>query len=230
VGEVFLIAGQSYATNTNEDRLRIADSRGRVTACDVATGAWRLANDPQPTPDGSDGGSIWPEFGNLLLPAARVPIGLVNVAWGGTSSAQWLPDGQLHNRLVEAGRQVGPFRAVLWQQGESDVIAGTPIETYVGNLTTIRQTAAERWGFSPPWLLAKSTLHPTVYDNPEGEGRIRAAIDELCKTDGFHPGPDTDILGGANRGGPQSRRHFSGPGQRAAAALWFAAVWSAIHQ
>lgn len=34
-------------------------------------------------------------------------------------------------------------------------------------------------GVDAPWLLAKSTLHPTVYQDPMGEERIRAAIDEL---------------------------------------------------
>jgi putative CocE/NonD family hydrolase len=230
VGEVFLIAGQSYATNTNEDRLRISDPRGRVAACDVATGDWRVAHDPQPAPDGSDGGSIWPEFGNLLLPAARVPVGLVNVAVGGTSSRQWLPGGALHDRLIVAGRRHGPFRAVLWQQGESDVIEKTPIETYVSNLQAIRHVAADAWGFDAPWLLAKSTLHPTVYNDPEGEGRIRAAIDRLTLLDGFQPGPDTDILGGDHRGGPGTRRHFSGSGQRAAALLWFAVAWGEMNR
>jgi hypothetical protein len=33
-------------------------------------------------------------------------------------------------------------------------------------------------------------------------------------------GPDTDQLQGENRGGPQSRRHFSAIGQRNAARLW----------
>jgi hypothetical protein len=35
----------------------------------------------------------------------------------------------------------------------------------------------KEWGFDPDWLLAKSTLHPTVYNDPEAEGRIRSAIE-----------------------------------------------------
>jgi len=229
IGEVFLIAGQSYATNTHEERLRVADPQGRVVAYDFSNGRWRVAHDPQPTPDGSDGGSIWPEFGNLLLPAARVPVAFVNVAVGGTSSRQWLPEGELHARLRAVGRQAGPFRAVLWQQGESDVIEGTSLETYVDNVKAIREAAAAAWGFDPPWLLAKSTLHPTVYVRPDDEGRIRAAIDRLTELPGFRPGPDTDILGGSHRGGMQSRRHFSAQGQRAAALLWFSAVWQELN-
>lgn len=224
VGEVFVVAGQSYATNTNDERFKLTDAQERVVAFDLAKGTWGVAHDPQPTPDGSDAGSIWPPLGDALASELRVPIGFVNVAVGGTSSAQWLPEGKLHPRLVQAGQTLGRFRAVLWQQGESDVIAKTTVEQYVANVTTIRDAAAKTWSASPPWLLAKSTHHPTVYNDPPGEGRIRAAIDELVKRPGFQDGPDTDTLQGENRGDAKSRRHFSAVGQRRAAALWLAAI------
>jgi hypothetical protein len=225
------VAGQSYATNCNDEKLKVSDSEGRVVAFDWAKGTWGVAHDPQPVPDGSFDGSIWPAFGDTLLPMLRVPVGFANVAWGGTSSTQWLPGGehQLHERLVKTGKQLGRFRAVLWQQGESDVIGKATTAAYVERLKTIRAESAKAWGFEPNWLLAKSTLHPTVYNDPEGEGRIRLAIDELCTLPGFRPGPDTDILGGENRGPLGSRRHFSGLGQRRAATLWFAAVWDELN-
>ncbi len=224
VGEVFVVAGQSYATNCNDERFKVADPLGRVVAFDSAKESWGVANDPQPAPDGSDGGSIWPPLGDALLKEFQVPIGFANVAVGATSSLQWMPEGTLHPRLVQAGKSLGRFRAVLWQQGESDVIAKTTAETYVANLKTIRETAAKAWGFEPPWLLAKSTLHPTVYNDPAGESRIRGAIDELVKLPGFRAGPDTDTLTGENRGDAKSRRHFSGIGQRRAAEMWFAVL------
>ena len=224
VGELFVVAGQSYATNCNDERLQVADPLSRVVAYDSARQTWAVANDPQPAPDGSDGGSIWPPLGDALLKELGVPIGFANVAVGATSSAQWMPDGTLHPRLVRVGNSLGRFRAVLWQQGESDVIAKSTTETYVTNLKRIRETAAKAWGFEPPWLLAKSTHHPTVYNNPEGEGRIRKAIDELVNEPGFRSGPDTDTLTGENRGDAKSRRHFSGIGQRRAAEMWLLAI------
>jgi acyl-CoA thioesterase-1 len=220
VGEVFVVAGQSYATNTNDERLMVADVKHRVVCLDSSTGIWRVAHDPQPTPDGSDGGSIWPPTGDLLVEALQVPVGFVNVAWGGTSSSQWLPGEKLHNGLIQGGRQARRFRAVLWQQGESDVIEGTSARQYIANLRTIQRTAARAWGFEPVWLLAKSTHHPTVYHKPEEEQRIRGAIEQLSATQGFGAGPDTDTLQGENRGDATSRRHFSPIGQRRAAKLW----------
>ncbi len=220
VGEVFVVAGQSYATNTNDERLRVTDPLGRVVAWDAARSTWAIAHDPQPAPDGSDGGSIWPALGDSLLQELHVPIAFANVAVGGTSSAQWLPEGTLHPRLIHAGQSLGRFRAVLWQQGESDVIAKTTPEAYVANLKAIRKAAVRAWGFEPVWLAAKSTHHPTVYYDPVGEGAIRDAIDRLWRIPGFGTGPDTDMLTGEHRGDRQSRRHFSPLGQRRAAEMW----------
>jgi hypothetical protein len=87
---------------------------------------------------------------------------------------------------------------------------------------TIRRdaSAVEAWGFAPPWICALSTHHPTVFRKPKAEERIRIAITEVCRRSGCVLGPDTDQLQGENRGGPQSRRHFSALGQRNAARLW----------
>lgn len=224
VGEVFVVAGQSYATNCNDERFNVADSHGRVVAFDSSKNAWRVAHDPQPAGDSSDGGSIWPPLGDALAKELRVPIGFANVAVGATSSMQWMPGDKLHARLTQVGQTLGRFRAVLWQQGESDVIAKTSTEKYVANLVTIRSAAAKSWGFEPPWLLAKSTHHPTVYNDADGEGRIRTGIDELVKRPGFRAGPDTDTLKREHRGDAKSRRHFSGIGQRRAAEMWLAAI------
>jgi len=164
VGEVFLIAGQSYATNCNDERLHVTDPAERVVAYDPKTHTWKVAHDPQPTGDSSDGGSIWPPFGDLLAQCYDVPIGLVNVAVGGTSTNQWRTDGELYQRLLQAGTELKDFRAVLWQQGESDVIEKTTTATYVERLIEFRAQADRVWGTSRPWMLAKSTLHPTVYN------------------------------------------------------------------
>ena len=243
VGDLFLVAGQSYAANTGDERLRIEDPEGRVVAYDPRTNTWDVANDPQPNPSGSDGGTMWPAAMNSLVPLARVPIGMVNVAIGGTAIREWLPgvtiqrvqDGpryRPYEDLVAAGKALGRFRAVLWQQGESDVIENTPAGVYEERLSSIAEVSAREWSFRPLWLLAKSTSHPTVYNKPQQEAAIREAIDRLSRQAGFAPGPDTDILGevGLYRGGIGSRRHFAGPGQRAAGLLWFAALWNALYR
>ncbi len=226
IGEVFLISGQSYAAGANDELQRIDDPLERTVLLDVAAKTWRTAHDPFPAVD--NGGTIWPAFANAIQPLLRVPVGLVNVAVGGTASRQWLPGEALYQRFLDGGRAAGRFRFVLWQQGESDVIENIPTATYVERLESIRAGLVKVWGFSPKWLLAKSTLHPTVYNRPVEEGRIRDAIHQLWQRPGFGAGPDTDILAGENRGGMQSRRHFSAVGQRRAGLMWFASVWAAL--
>ena len=190
-----------------------------------------LANDPQPVLDRSDGGSIWPAVGDSLVSILQVPIGFANVAVGGTSSTQWSPDGLLHPRLVQAGKELGAFRAVFWQQGESDVIEKATSEAYMQRLLKIRESAETEWGTKrKPWFLAKSTLHPTVYNDPLSEHRIRSAIDELIERHEFDREPDTDMLANENRGPVGSRRHFNALGQRNAAAMWFATLLNFLQQ
>ncbi len=228
VGEVFVVAGQSYATNCNDEKLKPADPR--VVAFDSVKNSWAISNDPQPVVDKSDGGSIWPPLGDALAKELSVPIGFANVAVGATSSDQWMPGRSLHSQLIRTGQQLNGFRAVLWQQGESDVIAKTTTEKYVENVRAIRSAASRKWVNAPTWLLAKSTLHPTVYTDAAGEGRIRKGIDELAKLSGFKMGPDTDTLAGENRGDKNSRRHFSAVGQQRAASLWFETIKAHLAQ
>jgi acyl-CoA thioesterase-1 len=228
IGEVFIVAGQSYATNCNDAHLKVTDEQQRVACFDWTSDAWRIANDPQPVFDGSDGGSMWPVFGDQLAEMLNVPIGIANVAVGGTSSKQWLPEGNLHPRLQLAATKIGHFRGVLWQQGESDVIDKRPAAGYVSNLLTIRQAFYDHLDFQPQWWIAKSTLHPTVYREPLHESNIRRAYEILVADHGFRVGPDTDRLGGKYRGDATSRRHFSEAGQIAAGQLWASTIHESI--
>jgi hypothetical protein len=231
VGEVFLIAGQSYAANCNDERLKVAEPQKRVSCLDPKTGAWRVADDPQPgASEYKGGGTIWPAFGDGLVKQLKVPVGFANVAWQGTSSSRWMPGQDLHKALIGAATKLGRFRAVLWQQGESDVIGGVAADTYVANITAIRAALAKEVGDFLVWMPAKSTIHPTVYNSPTGEAVIRGAVDRLWKTKGFFPGPDTDTLTGDNRSGVSSCQHFSARGQRNAAAMWVDAVGKLIEE
>lgn len=226
VGEVFLIAGQSNAAGHSDELTRVEDPESRVVAYDVLKREWRVANDPQP--HAGPGGTIWLSMCNALLPIIEVPIGLVNVAVASTSSSQWLPGSELYRKLADAGKSAGLFRFVLWQQGESDVIKKVPTIEYIKNMISIRRGLGKDWRFQPTWLLAKSTLHPTVYNDPLHENKIRTAIGLLWQHSGFRPDPDTDLLAGENRGGRETMRHFSAMGQKRAGLMWFASVWNEL--
>ena len=46
VGEVLVIAGQSYADGANDELLKVEDPQGRVAALDRVKDSWRVAHDP----------------------------------------------------------------------------------------------------------------------------------------------------------------------------------------
>ena len=48
VGEVFIVAGQSYASNANDCRMTVAEPQGRIVVFDLKEKVWRIADDPQP--------------------------------------------------------------------------------------------------------------------------------------------------------------------------------------
>ncbi|OUS67914.1 hypothetical protein B1748_35340 [Paenibacillus sp. MY03] len=238
VGEVFVIAGQSYAENCNDEYLQIQDPEGRISCYDSIAGDWRIAHDPQPgvrirdIHDTRLKGTIWPAAMNHLLPLLRVPIGMVNVAVSSTASRQWMPGERLYRQLLHAGKSVGDFRALLWQQGESDVIEATPTDVYISRLIAIKTELERQWEHSFLWMPAKSTLHPEVYSKPLEEGWIREAIHELWDTAGFAPGPDTDILGGIgiHRAVTANSQHFTLLGQQQAGMLWCISIWNMLQR
>jgi len=132
--------------------------------------------------------------------------------------------------MAEAARQLGRFRAVLWAQGESDVESGLAAEDGAKRLKQIQKALTGELDFQPDWLVAKSTRHPSAYDQPEREEALRSAIDRLWRRDPtIFPGADTDrLLGEKNRAGIGDSAHFSAEGQRRAAWLWFHAIMAHI--
>jgi hypothetical protein len=221
IGEVFVVAGEENAAGTGEELIAVDDPYGRVVSYDTAGGTWAVANDPQPNL--GDGGTIWIPMCNRMVPLLQVPIGLIPVAGSGGSS-YWLPGQSQYANLLAAGQVPSSFRAVLWQQGESDASLGISTNDYVDNLTAIRTSLNTEWGFDVPWILAKSTLDPST-SNPVGEQQIRDAIAQLWATNGFMFGPDTDILDGDNRDSDS----FTGTGQQNAGDLWFFSLWNAFY-
>jgi len=88
IGEVFIIAGQSYSANHGQEKL--IPLSGRVVAFDGST--WQIANDPQPGASGKNGSFI-PAFGDLVVEKLDVPVRIVACGIGSTSVREWLPKG-----------------------------------------------------------------------------------------------------------------------------------------
>jgi hypothetical protein len=254
IGEVFVVAGQSYSVSCHEKVMTIQDPTVRAVAATPEDPAWRFAHDPQPGvrtrlgaevltdlatlvaqldlrfPLGAHSpyvGSLWPPFADAMIETTRVPVGLVNVGVGATEIRHWKPGGQLFANLCDAVALAGDYRAVLWQQGESDVMLGTPTDVYAAALVELRTALVEGTGLDRPWLPAKSTHHPSDNGTSAGGAReeqeevIRAAVDRVCEQSGFFAGPDTDLLRGPDyRAGWFRGSHFTAKGQRSAGLMW----------
>ena len=245
VGEVFIVAGQSNATNYGE--VKQQTRTGMVAAYSAA--GWTLANDPQPgVQDNSKNGSFIPAFGDALYDKYRVPIGVAAVGHGSTSVRQWLPKGEQFDvsptmgkfvHQVESGRwesegtlfdgmmQVaaqfghGGFRALLWHQGESDAHQAPghdiPADLYTRMLAQIIRTSRRQAGWDFPWFVAQVSYHtPADPSCPE----IRDAQKALWQSGIALEGPDTDQLTGDNRQNGGKGVHMSDKGLQAHGRLW----------
>lgn len=243
VGEVFVVSGQSNATNYGAEKL--VPETGLVAAFDGH--AWAPANDPQGGCDGSGGGSFIPAFGDALARRFGVPIGIASTGQGATSVRQWLPrgarvskqpttggmkqvgpaefesDGGLFDRLAQRLALLGPHgcRAVLWHQGESD--AGQARAGYPAD----RQISGDEWvqymgqliravQVQTGWPVPWFTAQTTYHVGDPADAEFRAAMHAVWDKGLSLEGPDTDALGEPYRDGV----HFNGRGQREHGRLW----------
>lgn len=219
VGDVFVVAGQSNAAGHGDGF--IADRTAMVSVLGMS-GQWKLAENGEDMPAGMSAGSPWITMGELLVLTEGVPVGIINVAVGGTSTEQWrpdAPDNALYRGLKQAltGRRV---RAVLWHQGESDCVGGvTTQRTFENMQAMITQSRADA-GYAVPWYVALACYHAGV--TPEQMEPTRSA-QKLVYLHGLAlPGADTDTFV------PPSMRsdgtHFNRVGLQVHGMLWFLAL------
>ncbi len=217
VGEVFITAGQSNATNNGTPTgflpsLLVScfdDGQARGIDTGYPGASWRWGYDPQPVIDASTAGSTWPTMATNLSGTLGVPIGLYAAGCGGTSIADWLPRAVLipasatnpqivlFDRLTNAieyfaGR--GGVRAVLWIQGETDFGIGTPPAVYLSNLSKLIDQSRQVTGVPIKWMVAQSTTPVNNLNLPEKIAieEAQAAVVDFELT---FPGPNADLIG-----------------------------------
>lgn len=221
VGEVFVTAGQSNSTNFGADKM--SPEEDRVSAWNGK--GWQPAVDPQPiaTDDGAQGGSLWPVLGDLLVQKLNVPVGFISVGWGGSAVSQWNPDGKYYPRMRTALAYLGKHgeRAVLWHQGETDMVLGTSAAEYMRLLHGLIDQSRKDAGWDVPWVVAGVSFMPSATFGA-GLGPKMAAIREAQRriADGktIFEGPTTDDMVG-----PDWRKdtvHFNSKGLHEHARRW----------
>ncbi len=145
IGHLFAIAGQSNAQGWSPQPVAALACDARMLWSDEH---WYTAIDPT----GGKWGSPWIAFANefAALVNDSLPIGIINVAVGGTgltlntAQGQWWRNGEMHDdtstiygaaltRIRAAGSDVEGF---FWIQGESDVIS-TSVPLYQNTFATL---------------------------------------------------------------------------------------------
>ena len=241
VGEVFITAGQSNATNWAPPTgfapdLRVSsfvDGPGRGLDPSYPGASWRWGIDPQPAIDLSTGCSAWPTMATNLAVAFNVPIGLYSVGCGGTNVGSWLPGYVkaptlvtpqmiLFNRLTNAlnyFKYRSGVRAVLWDQGEADVAFNTSPATYEADLRLIIDQSRALTGVPVKWMVAEATGPPT---NPPLQKALERAQAAVCDDILTFPGPNSDALGLQYRQSPPAGLivHFNAAGIQLLGTYW----------
>jgi len=162
IGDVLITAGQSNSANRGSPP-QIPDLDCVSARLSPSANIWQLATDPQPIASG-DGGSPWPQLGDLLVGINNVPVGFVSLGVSGTRVDQWLPGTTNYdNRLRETIKSLmshGGFKAILWHQGESDSLAGTSSNDYKFRLQQIIAQSRIDAGWDVPWGVALASYYP----------------------------------------------------------------------
>lgn len=226
VGEIFLVAGQSNAVSAADPGAPVVSKTGLVAvsahhgdapghaneAPDTAT--MHFVTKPHPTMVGV----CWVRLGDLLVQKYKVPVGFVLVARSATNTDCWNPANGVCWGGAANALAARHFRAVLWLQGESDVMGNFPMEK---SFTNMRDMVAASREIQPsiPWIMARNSLKNAT---PYAEQAVRRAQEKLITSGAVWSGPDTDVLRdhpgwvGVADFGPEARNRCG--------ELWFAPV------
>lgn len=224
---VLLTFGQSNSANAGRDRYIPV---GDVANFNFHDGKCYRAEDPLLGPDG-DGGSVWGVLADKLIAQGHYErVLLAPFGIGGSSLAQWQPDGFLHpilQKATDAIRNEGikPTH-VLWHQGETDATEQTSEEAYSA-MFEVLLSSLRSYEITAPVYPAIAThcglaLTESNEDQASGQESVRAAQMRLPHLDGVIAGPDTDqVQGELYR---HDNCHFSAKGMQSHANLWLEAL------
>lgn len=170
IGDVFVVAGQSNAgvPATNAQSYSHATLKAGVYA--THNDRWyELANTAY---NNTFDKACWPLVATEFLDDQGVPVAFVPTAVGATTISQWQPGGAYYNAMVAQATEVGGIKAVLWQQGESDAIAGTAEATYNSLLDALANGVQASLGVG----LMACKIHTCTTYTAENRDKVNNAI------------------------------------------------------
>ena len=177
----------------------------------------------------------WGILGDLLVSKLNMPVVFINNAWEGTSVMDWSLSAQGLPTTTKYGYKMPPqmpyanlrisarnyasqygVRAILWMQGETDGIYGTPSATYRDNLQLLMNQLGSDTGKRITWVIARTSRISADEINPPKTYPAIIAAQNAVIDQSFNPtwgGPQTDALD-PERNGDETikgdRTHFVG--------------------
>lgn len=219
IGDVYVVAGQSNAIGRGDHFQSVYPYFGLSASRFGRDYQWSRLADPV------DGvyGSFWPLFATLVL-RTHTTVALIPTAAANTSILDWQPGGALYESMVSRIRALklknvplSPlFRAVLWEQGETDAHTGMSAQDYANNLEAL---AAAVWAeFQRPLYPAR--LQHMSYATQAQVDAINAGIDlAVSESPSIIAGANLSDLTADNRG------HFTTDASlRTVARRWYDAL------
>ena len=200
VGEVFLVAGQSNAVSTDLSGKRHASATGLVSVNDYH-GDLADVKSKSADPDidhmvftkgdvGITANVCWMRLGDLIVEKYKIPVEFINVARNATNTENWRPVGGECWPLFAKVLSERKYRAILWHQGESDVMSGFPMEKSLNNMTSLIE-ASRLIAPHIPWIVAHNSLKDKT---PYAQQSVRQAQTALVAQGLACAGPDTDLI------------------------------------
>jgi hypothetical protein len=201
IGDVFVVAGQSNAEGHGTNNQSYSHASLKATKFSEAD-AWANCTDPT---DLDAGGSFWPLLATYLLADLGVPVAFITAAENDTGlhDGDWIDGGtayvNMQAQVTASG--VNGVRAVLWNQGERDVLDEvTRVQHYADLVELAADITADIAG--APKMIVMPIGDDTVIDAADMD-EIRLAQQDSWADANIFEGPllhDFNLVGGANDG------------------------------
>lgn len=195
IGDVYIVAGQSNAQGRITNAQSYSHATYQASMFQEGGSAWLELQDPT---DGdvasSDYNSVWPLLATLIMADQDVPVGFITAADGGTTLVEGTPDWRKGDVSYEdlittvSNSNVNDAKAILWLQGESEILA-TPVQSeYQTALSLMLDNMQTDLGFASIPLIAGNMGEITASDS--NINAIRLAIINRWENDSdIYPGP-----------------------------------------
>lgn len=155
--KVFLVAGQSNAQGRITNNQSYTGSENAYVFDENDT-AWRTLADP--TDSDVAFGSVWPIVASRISDNHGEVVGFITTADGGTGlvtpNADWTKGGANYNNALSRLTASNTYKldAILWYQGERDVVNGIATATYQAALSQMLDDIQADTGYSSVKLIA----------------------------------------------------------------------------